>query len=106
MASALGNGSEQGGYTRAVFFGSTPDYDADNLHSDPDALGDSPDIADHYVGAVSIDSSGDFQPEIEFVWELIPFIDFSRATFSCGKVLSLDNNRIGVLLRAGGLEYR
>ena len=97
----IGEWLKQGGYTRAVFFGSTSEYSMGNLHSDPDALGGDPDIANYNVGTVTT-SGGNFRTRIEFQWEVIPLIDFSRSTVSLGARF-YDNDRIGALLREAGL---
>ena len=75
-AERIGEWLREGGYTRAVFFGSTNEYNFRATHTDPDGLvgpgGDPAAIADLNVGLVTIDSSGDFNYQSEFAGNTIP----------------------------------
>ena len=103
----IGEWLRQGGYRQAVFFGSTPTYAIIDLHTDEQALlgfGRSPaTIANWNVGLVTIDSSGNFNPQSVFGGGTILLSDFSRTTTVASTTLIFDNDAIGVLLIAGGL---
>ena len=102
----IGEWLRQGGYTRAVIFGSTPEYDFIDFVDDPDGLvgpeGDPAAIADLNVGLVTI-SSGDFNYQSEFGGNTLPFSEFSR-TGNVSASLVLLNPEIAALMRIIGIR--
>ena len=83
-AERIGEWLREGGYTRAVFFGSTNEYNFRATDTDPDGLvgpgGDPAAIADLNVGLVTIDSSGDFNYQSEFAGNTIPLNELFSTT--------------------------
>ena len=110
MASALGEWLRQGGYARAVFFGSTLVYNMPTIHTDPDGLPgldrQPAELADLNVGMVTIDTSGNFVTQSEFDGGTIPLRDFGDTYLGSSPYTTYrfyTNVRIASLLLAAGL---